>query len=91
MIRRNRPHAAGIVLLLLLPLLAASGFNDSDNKPVISTPDEIKAEFTDVVCQNGKRQAAVKALFEKLGASVNDITVEKFGGVENLVVRKPGD
>ena len=90
MIRRNRPHAAGLVLLLLLPLLAASGFNDSDNKPVISTPDEIKAEFTDVVCQNGKRQAAVKALFEKMGASVNDITVEKFGGVENIVVRKPG-
>lgn len=90
MIRRNRPQVAVSVLLLLLPLLTASGFSDSDNTPVISTPDEIKAEFTDVVCQNGKRQAAVKALFEKMGASVNDITVEKFGGVENLVVRKPG-
>ncbi|MEN3334092.1 MAG: hypothetical protein V7641_3457 [Blastocatellia bacterium] len=88
MIQRNRPLWAGIVLLL--PLLAASGFKDADNKPVISTPDEIKAEFADVVCQNGKRQAAVKALFEKMGASVNDITVEKFGSVENLVIRKPG-
>ncbi|HKP11154.1 MAG TPA: M20/M25/M40 family metallo-hydrolase, partial [Blastocatellia bacterium] len=33
---------------------------------------------------------AVRALFEKMGAPADGITVEKFGGVENLVVRKPG-
>ena len=89
-IRCNSRRAAGLVLLLLWPLLTAFGFSDSDNKLVVSTLDEIKAEFTNVVCQNDKRQAAVKALFEKMGAAASDITVEKFGGVENLVLRKPG-
>src|SRR5436853_4600126 len=89
-IRRHTQHAAAIVLLLFLPLTVASGFSHSDNSPTISTLDEIKAEFADVVCKNDKRQPAVRALFEKMGASADDITVEKFGGVENLVVRKPG-
>ena len=88
-IRGHTQRAAAIVLLLFLPL-AARGFGQSGNSPVISTPDEIKAEFADVVCKNDKRQQAVRALFEKMGAAANDITVEKFGGVENLVVRKPG-
>ncbi len=89
-IRSHTQRAAAIVLLLLLPLASASGFSYSDNSPTISTLDEIKAEFADVVCKNDKREAAVRALFEKMGATADDISVEKFGGVENLVIRKPG-
>jgi len=88
-IRSHTQRAAAIILLLLLPL-AAPGFGHSDNSPTISTLDEIKAEFAEVVCKNDKRQQAVRALFEKMGAAADDIAVEKFGGVENLVVRKPG-
>jgi Zn-dependent M28 family amino/carboxypeptidase len=89
-IRSHRQRAAAIILLLFLPLSNASGFRYSDNSATVSTLDEIKAEFADVVCKNDKRQQAVRALFEKMGAQAADIAVEKFGGVENLVVRKPG-
>jgi hypothetical protein len=56
----------------------------------LSTPDEIQAEFNSVPCKNGDRQAAVKALFEKMGAKPEEIKVEKSWGVENVVVRRPG-
>jgi Iap family predicted aminopeptidase len=89
-IRSHTQRAAAIALLLFLPLAVASGVGHSDNSPTISTLDEVKAEFADVACKNDKRQLAVRALFEKMGAAADDITVEKFSGVENLVIRKPG-
>jgi Zn-dependent M28 family amino/carboxypeptidase len=56
----------------------------------ISTTEEIKAEFESVPCKNEERQNAVKALFEKMGARPEEITVEKFKNVENVVIRKAG-
>lgn len=58
--------------------------------PRISTPDEIKAEFATVPCKNSERLNTVKALFEKLGAKPEEITVEKFKNVENVLLIKPG-
>ena len=57
---------------------------------VISTPDQIKEEFSSVPCKDSERLDAVKALFEKMGAPASDISIEKLKGVENLVVVKPG-
>jgi Iap family predicted aminopeptidase len=54
----------------------------------ISTPEEIRSEFESVPCKNGDRLKAVKALFEKMGAKTEEITVEKVRGVENVVIRK---
>jgi Iap family predicted aminopeptidase len=54
----------------------------------ISTPEEIRSEFDSVPCKNGDRLKAVKALFEKMGAKTEEITVEKVRGVENVVIRK---
>src|SRR3989442_15286033 len=56
----------------------------------ISTPEAIKGEFNSVPCKNEERLAAVKVLFERLGATESDETVVKYKNVENLVVRKPG-
>jgi hypothetical protein len=56
----------------------------------ISSLDEIKSEFDNVPCKNKERLNAVKALFEKLGAASADIAIEKMGGAENLIIRKPG-
>lgn len=56
----------------------------------ISTPEQIKEEFNAVPCKNSERLNAVKALFEKMGAPASEITIEKFKGVENLVVTKRG-
>jgi acetylornithine deacetylase/succinyl-diaminopimelate desuccinylase-like protein len=57
----------------------------------LSTLDEIKAEFDAVPCKkNSERRDAAKALFEKMGASPEEVVIEKRGGVENIILRKPG-
>jgi len=56
--------------------------------PRVSTQEEIASEFDSVPCKNGDRLAAVRALFEKMGAKPEEITVEDFRGVKNVVVRK---
>lgn len=58
--------------------------------PRVSTTDEIGAEFDTVPCKNKDRLAAVKALFERMGASPDEIAVEKPGGAENIVVKIAG-
>ncbi len=62
---------------------------DEPPKPRISAREEIKSEFDSVPCKNGDRLKAVKALFEKMGAKPEEITIEKGRGVENVVIRKP--
>ncbi|HMY77084.1 MAG TPA: hypothetical protein PLQ88_35015, partial [Blastocatellia bacterium] len=58
--------------------------------PRISSQEEISAEFNAVPCKNKDRLTAVKALFEKMGAASEEISVEKAGGVENVLVRIAG-
>jgi Iap family predicted aminopeptidase len=83
--------------LSLLPCLilicCSSAFaqeTEGASKLRISTPEEIQSEFDSVPCKNGDRLKAVKALFEKMGAKPDEITVEKVRGVENVVIRKAG-
>lgn len=56
----------------------------------VSTLDEVKAEFDVVPCKNKERLQAVKALFERLGARPEDVTVADFKHVQNVVLSKPG-
>ncbi|HZE71990.1 MAG TPA: M20/M25/M40 family metallo-hydrolase [Pyrinomonadaceae bacterium] len=83
----ERIITASLALLLLMICLSADG---QQNIIKISTPEDIKADFNSVPCKNDERLAAVKALFEKARAPESDISVEKFKGVENLVVRIRG-
>jgi Zn-dependent M28 family amino/carboxypeptidase len=57
----------------------------------LSTVEQIKDDFAAVPCRDGERLAAVEALFEKAGAPESDVSVEKYKGVENLVVVKRGE
>jgi hypothetical protein len=80
-----------LLLLLCLPLLCVPAAPHAPEGAVkVSTPEEIKAEFDAVPCKNSERQAAVKALFERMGAAPADIQVGKKGGAENVVIRRPG-
>lgn len=74
-------------VLLCCPMGFAQEAEDA-SKLRISTPEEIRAEFDSVPCKNGDRLKTVKALFERMGAKAEEITVEKVRGVENLVIRK---
>lgn len=61
-----------------------------EQKIVVSTAEQIQEDLGQVPCTNGERLSAVKVMFEKMGASSSDISVEKFKNVENLVVKRQG-
>jgi len=56
----------------------------------ISSEEEIKTNALVVNCDNRERQKEVVKLFEKMGATAEDLVIDKFKDVENVVVRKPG-
>jgi len=78
-----------ILAQLLLMIICVSA-HAQQNTIKISTTEEIKAEFSSVPCKDDERLAAVKALFEKVDAPATDMSIEKYKGVENLVVLKQG-
>lgn len=82
---------AGILVALLF-LFAFASQSLAQDELIISTPEQIKAEFDSVPCKkNRDRLSAAQALFEKMGAPASDISIDKYkSGVENLVVRKQG-
>lgn len=56
--------------------------------PAFSTEAELKKEVANAPCKNDDRLAAVRTLFSKMGVAEAEITIEKLGKVENLVVTK---
>lgn len=78
-----------ILALLLLALIPISrGTQRAGVK--ISTPEEMKADIDSVPCKNEERLSAARALFEKMGASSTEISLDKYRTVENLVIQKQG-
>lgn len=56
-----------------------------------STVEQIKADIDLVPCKNEARLDAVRALFQRMGAGTDDMSLEKFKNVENLVITKRGE
>jgi Zn-dependent M28 family amino/carboxypeptidase len=84
------PHFTSLtaVCLLFFSSVAFAQVTDYPPQSLITTRDEMRAEFDSVPCKNGERLTSVKALFEKMGAKPEEIVVEKFKGVENVIIRK---
>lgn len=61
-----------------------SGFN-------VSTPEQIKEDFSAVPCDDKKRLESVKSLFERAGVPSSEVTIEKYKDVENFVWIKKGE
>lgn len=78
------------ILAQLLMLTICVPVNAQQSSIKISTPEEIKADFSSVPCKDDERLAAVKAVFEKAGAPASNVSVEKYKSVENLIIRKQG-
>jgi hypothetical protein len=76
--------------ILIAFLLLLFGVSVTAQEPVLSTEAEIKSEFEHVPCKNKERLPAVRALFEKMGATAQDISIEKHNGTQNLVVTMKG-
>jgi len=84
------PHFTSLIAVCLLFFTSVAFAQVTDYPPqsLITTRDEMRAEFDSVPCKNGDRLTAVKALFEKMGAKPEEIVVEKVKGVENVIIRK---
>jgi hypothetical protein len=93
--RRRAAFLALLFVLAFLSLTAAPSRSSSSRAPGdggvrISTQEEIAAELNSVPCKNKDRLPAVQSLFERMGAQPADISIEKSGGAENLVLIKRG-
>ncbi len=56
----------------------------------ISTEDELKDDLKAGPCKGEERLAAVKSLFMRMGAPVEEIKIEKFKDIQNVVIVKKG-
>lgn len=86
----SRSAALLVTLAVTMSATAAAGTPD----PRISRPEDFASAFASVPCDNKDRLAAVRALYESMGAQASDFRVDRFGeygGVENLVIVKPGE
>jgi len=77
---------AGVVLFLAAIPTSAQEANFK-----VSTPEEIKEDFTTVPCEDKKRLEAVKSLFERAGIPSSEIKIDKYKDVENLVWTRKGE
>lgn len=62
----------------------------SKNSEKISTEAAITEDINSVNCNNKERLESVKQLYLKMGATEDQIRIEKQGGAENLIVTKKG-
>ena len=88
--RLSRPLSIIAILIQLLLQETLVSSSTQQNGIVFSSPEQIKAEFDSVPCRDQDRLNAVKALFEKMGATPSEISIEKYKNVENVVIHKQG-
>jgi Iap family predicted aminopeptidase len=89
-VRSFRYLSCWIVCCLLM--VSTLGFSASQgNKIIISTQEETAQDVAQVPCKQTQRLSAARALFIKMGAQAENVLIEKRDGVENLVIRKPGN
>lgn len=88
MLHRLRLPASALLTLLLfqssVPVVAQKA------PSTLSTPEDLAGEFAAVPCEDKDRLAAVRALYERMGAPASDISMDRHDHVENLVVTKAG-
>jgi len=79
-----------VFLSWLLAVSVPMGWTRPQEANSLSTLEQFNDEFQSVPCRNDDRQDAVKALFERMGATPSEITTETYSRVSNIVIRKPG-
>jgi Zn-dependent M28 family amino/carboxypeptidase len=70
--------------------LASFAQNGNGTGSVGSKIEEIESEFGAVPCNDDERLQAVRVLFERMGAKPEEIIVERFKNVENVMIKMPG-
>lgn len=57
-------------------------------KDILSTPEQIQLDIAQVPCAKDHRLEAVQALFQKMGATMDEMTTQKSGRTVNLIVKR---
>jgi Zn-dependent M28 family amino/carboxypeptidase len=78
-------------LAVLILFIAAITTSAQEPGFKVSTPEEIKEDFSAVPCEDKQRLEAVKSLFERAGVPSSEVTIEKYKDVENFVWTKKGE
>ena len=88
MLHRPRLPASAFLALLLFPSSPPVVAQDAPSG--VSTPEDMAKDLAAVPCDDKDRLAAVRALYERAGATAPDITMDQHDNVENLVVTRKG-
>ena len=75
---------------VLIFLIVAIPAGAQEPRFKVSTPEEIKEDFSTIPCDDKKRLEAVKSLFERAGIPPSEVTIAKFKDVENFVWTRKG-
>jgi hypothetical protein len=82
--------AIALVGAFLSPFAAGLAQNPDPSQDLLSTEQQIASHFDKTPCKTKERLPAVRALFEEMGASAEEISTQKTRGAENLLVTKKG-
>lgn len=86
----HRPRLPASAFLALLLLQSSPPVVAQDAPSGVSTPEDMAKDLAAVPCDDKDRLAAVRALYERAGATAPDITMDQHDNVENLVVTRKG-
>ena len=78
------------LILIVLTILAVYSAKAQETNPAVSTPEEISESVKLAPCEMKNRLEAVKKLFIAVGAKEEDIKIEQFKDISNVVVSKKG-
>jgi hypothetical protein len=81
---------SAVLVVAVALALGAMGRGARAAEVPIATADEIRAEIEKTPCKNKERLEAVQALFRRMGASDEEISVAHFKKVDNVVVTVKG-
>jgi Zn-dependent M28 family amino/carboxypeptidase len=79
-----------VIAVSLISLLFFGGVLAQEKGPRVSTEEELKADVAAGPCKNDERFDAVKKLFQRMGATDDEIKVETFDKGQNIVLSKKG-
>lgn len=79
------------LLVALVFLIAAIPTGAQEPSIKLSSPEQIKEDFSTVPCEDKKRLEAVQSLFERAGLPSSEVTIDKYKDVENFVWTKKGE
>ncbi len=79
-----------IILTLSLILCFFVFINAQETNPAVSTKEQLAESVKLAPCNSKERLEAVKKLFVSVGAKEEDVTIENFKDISNVVVKKKG-